>query len=207
MTDKMNKRETFSVVLFFIGLIMAFLPLTGNRSFIEKPKILLSGVLDEKTYLTVDQVARYVVSEDSSVQIIDLRTPGEFLAFNIPGAINIPYDELLNNDHGTVFANEKTKKILYSNGDFDSNYALVLAMGLKYKNIYVMKGGLNEWFRTVMESRFTGERITARENALFEIRSKAGKLFTELNSLPDSMKLKYMENKRLAVKKLDGGCE
>jgi rhodanese-related sulfurtransferase len=207
MTVEMNKRESFSVVLFLIGLIMAFLPLTGNRSFNEKPKVLLSEVLDEKTFISVDQVARHVVAEDSTVQIIDLRTPGEFLAFNIPGSINIPYNEFLNNDPGAVFSSEKTKKILYSNGDFNSNFALVLAMGIKYENIYVMKGGLNEWFKTVMESRFTGERITARENALFEIRSKARNLFTELNSLPDSLKLKYMENKRITAKKLDGGCE
>ena len=35
-----------------------------------------------------------------------------------------------------------------------------------------MKGGLNEWFNTVMNSNFTGDRISARENALFETRTK-----------------------------------
>ena len=38
-----------------------------------------------------------------------------------------------------------------------------------------MKGGLNEWFNTVMNSSFTGERISARENALFETRTRAKK--------------------------------
>jgi hypothetical protein len=33
-----------------------------------------------------------------------------------------------------------------------------------------MKGGLNEWFNTVMNSSFTGDKISARENALFETR-------------------------------------
>ena len=70
-----------------------------------------------------------------------------------------------------------------------------------------MKGGLNEWFNTVMNSRFTGERITARENALFETRTRAKKMFTEMNSMPDSLKMKYIESEHLAAKKLDGGCE
>ena len=70
-----------------------------------------------------------------------------------------------------------------------------------------MKGGLNEWFTTVMNSNFTGDRISARENALFETRTNARKLFTEINSLPDSLKMKFIEAKHIAVKKLDGGCE
>ena len=36
---------------------------------------------------------------------------------------------------------------------------------------------------------------------------RAGKLFTDINSLPDSLKIKYIEAKHFAAKKLDGGCE
>ena len=70
-----------------------------------------------------------------------------------------------------------------------------------------MKGGLNEWFKTVMNSKFTGETISARENALFEVRSRAGKMFTEISSLPDSLKMKFSANQKSALTKLDGGCE
>ena len=187
--------------------MLALLPASTNSSFTVKPQKLLSEVLDQDTYLTVDQVARFVVSEDSTVQIFDLRTPQEFMSLNIPGSINIPYPEFLNNDPGIFLNNGNIKSILYSNGDFDSNYALVVAKGLNYKNIYVMKGGLNEWFSTIMNSSFTGERISARENALFEIRTRARKLFTAINSLPDSLKLKFIEAKHIASMKLDGGCE
>ena len=203
----MNTREKFSVGLLCLGCILALLPLSANRSFIAGPDKLLTEVLDEKTYFTVDQVARFVVSEDSVIQIIDLRSPEEFSSFNIPGSLNIPYTELLNNKYIGYLNNENIKKILYSNGDYNSNYALVIAKGLNYKNIYVMKGGLNEWFITIMNSQFTGERISARENALFETRTRASKLFTEINSLPDSLKHKFIEAKLIAAKKLDGGCE
>jgi len=203
----MNSREKFSVGLLCFGLILAFLPLSAHRSFTVKPQKLLNEVLVGSNYFTVDQVAKFVVTEDSTVQIIDLRSTDEFRSMNIPGSINIPYYELLNNDPGVFLINGNTKNILYSNGDMNSNYALVIAKGLNYKNTYVMKGGLNEWFNTVMNSSFTGERISARENALFETRTRARKLFTELNSLPDSLKIKFIEAKKNTAKKLDGGCE
>ena len=203
----MNTREKFSTGLLCLGLILALLPLSSNISFTAKPHKLLSGVTDEKTYFSVDQVAKYVVSEDSSVQIIDLRSPEEFRSFNIPGSINIPYKEFLNSAPGNILNNENLRYIFYSNGDFDSNYALVFAKGMNLNNVYVMKGGLNEWFNSVMNSSFSGERISARENALFEIRTRAKKMFTEINSLPDSLKTKFVESKHIAAKKLDGGCE
>lgn len=203
----MNARQKLSVGLLSLGLILALLPLSGSRSFTVRPQKLLTEVLDDNTYLTVDQVARYVISEDSSVQIFDLRTPEEFGRVNIPGSINVPYSRLLENDPGSFLNNGKTRNIFYSNGDFDSNYALAIARGLNLKNTYVMKGGLNEWFNTVMNSSFTGDRISARENALFETRTRAKKMFTEMNSMPDSLKLKFIESKHLATKKLDGGCE
>jgi hypothetical protein len=83
----------------------------------------------------------------------------------------------------------------------------MIARGLGFKNNYVLKGGLNEWYRVVMNSEFTGDRITARENALFETRTRAKKMFTEFNSMPDSLKDKYSESKEVERKKLDGGCE
>jgi rhodanese-related sulfurtransferase len=200
-------REKFSAVLLCFGLILALLPLTSNRSFTVKPDRLLPQILDENTFFTPDQVARFVVNEDSTVQIIDLRTPEEFRIMNIPGSVNVPYADLLKSDPGIFLKNGNIRNILYSNGDLNSNYALVFARGLNYKNIYVMKGGLNEWYKTIMNSSFTGERITARENALFETRMRAKIVFTEMNSMPESLKLKFIEAKHITAKKLDGGCE
>jgi rhodanese-related sulfurtransferase len=203
----MNTRQNLSIVLLSLGIMLAFLPLTGSRSFTAKPHKLLSEMLDDKSWFTVDQVARYVASEDTSVQLVDLRPAEEFNRLNIPGSVNIPYEEFIEIAPGTIAGIGSTKYILYSNSDYNANNAYVIAKGLMLKNIYVMKGGLNEWFNTVMNSRFKGERISARENALYENRRRAGTMFTEINSLPDSLKKRYYEARHVAAKKLDGGCE
>jgi len=174
---------------------------------VVKPQKLLTEVIEKSTYISVDQVAKSIVSEDNSIQLIDLRSPLEFSNVNIPGSINIPYANILDKDPSVILNNGKTRYVLYSNGDLESGFALAILRGLNIKNAYVMKGGLNEWFKTVMNSTFTGQTISARENALFETRTRAKKLFTEMNSMPDSLKLKYIESSHLAVKKLDGGCE
>lgn len=203
----MNTREKFTAGLLSIGLILALLPLSANRSLTVNPEKLLTEVSDKESSYTVDQVAKFVISEDSTVQIIDLRSPEEFRSFNIPGSVNIPYPELLNSNPGSYLSNKNIKTIFYSNGDIDANYAFIITRGMNFSNTYVMKGGLNEWFTTVMNSSFSGKKISARENAIFETRTRARKLFTDINSLPDSLKLKFIESRHLATKSLDGGCE
>jgi rhodanese-related sulfurtransferase len=203
----MNIRGKFSIILFSVGLILVVFQITGNISFKVKPEKLISELKEAESFYTVDQVARIVSAEEPGYQIIDLRTPEEFRSFNIPGSVNKPYSDIFKTDPSGYLGNKEIKTIFYSNGDFDSNYALVFARGLKYDNVYVMKGGLNEWFNTIMNSSFSGERISARENAIFETRFRARKMFSDINSLPDSLKQKFIESKHLAAKKLDGGCE
>jgi len=203
----MKIRKEFSVLLLLLSLILALLPLTANRSFTAKPEKLLSEVLKKDASFTVDQVAELIVREDKTFQLIDLRIPEEFRKQAIPGAVNIPYPEFIKKDPQTWLANKTIRNIFYTTDDTEADYALVYARGLGYDNSYVMEGGITEWITTVMETKFTGDRITARENALFETRRRAGEMFTELNNLPDSLKIKFLESRKFSSKKLDGGCD
>jgi len=202
----MNARLRFSIFIVGLGLITAFIPYKQNKPNQLKPAGLLEKSMDNQYLISVDKVARSVVDEDSTILIIDLRTPEEYKNFNIPGSINIPYNKLLDKDFEGYLDQKKIKNIFYSNGDIISTQAWTLCTGMGYQNNYIMQGGLNEWYKTVMNSNYSGDRITARENALFETRFKARKIFTEMNSLPDSLKLKFIETKRKNEKKLDGGC-
>ena len=59
-----------------------------GRSALAKPKAAVSvppGVVDATT-------ARKLVAV--GVKVVDVRTPAEFSAGHIPGAVNIPYDEM-----------------------------------------------------------------------------------------------------------------
>ncbi|HAQ17716.1 MAG TPA: hypothetical protein DCR40_00605 [Prolixibacteraceae bacterium] len=203
----MDPRIKYSVLLVGVGIILAFLPFNASKSFRLKADELLSKSASDEMYFSVDQVARFVNSEDSTVQIIDLRDAGEFKVCNIPGSINIPFHDLLNPLWEPVLNQKQVKNILYGNNDQTANYAWTLVTGMGYGKNYVMKGGLNEWFNTVMLSQYSGEKITPAENARFENRLNARKTFTQINSLPDSLKTQFFNAKMLKESKLDGGCE
>ena len=202
----MDARIKYSVLLVGVGIILAFLPFDAAQTFQLKSNELLARSASDNMYFSVDQVARSVNSEDSTVQIIDVRSAAQFRACNIPSSINIPFDDLQNPLWEATLNQKKVKNILYGNGDQTASYAWTIVTGLGYPNNYVMKGGLNEWFHTVMLSQYSGEKITPAENARFENRLNARKAFTQINSLPDSLKTKFFNAKRLNQSKLDGGC-
>ncbi len=204
---KANTRIKYSVLLVGVGIILAFLPFDAAKSFQLKANELLSKSASGDIYFSVDQVARFMNKEDSTVQIIDLRSAEQFKEFNIPGSINIPFNDLLNPLWETTLNQKEVKNIFYGNGDKTASYAWSIVTGLGYKNTFIMKGGINEWFKTVMNSQFSGEKITPAENARFENRLNARKTFTQINSLPDSLKTQFFNAKMLKESKLDGGCE
>ncbi|MBE0667008.1 MAG: rhodanese-like domain-containing protein, partial [Bacteroidales bacterium] len=146
----MRIRKEISVLLLLLSILLALLPLSTNRSFSAKPDRLLSDVLNRDASFTVDQVAEFIVREDSTVQLIDVRSPEEFRNQTIPGAINIPYSEFISKDPDIWLNNKNIRNIFYSAGDLESYYTLVYARGLGYENCYVMDGGMNEWISTVV---------------------------------------------------------
>ena len=203
----MNLRVKISIVLVCLGIIIALLPQRENNAASLNPSEVLNLVSSYEKYFSVDQVARFVVNEDTSIMLVDLRTPEEYVKCNIPGSVNIPVRELLNKDYEGYLKDPVKKTILYSNGDVLSSQAWLLAQRVGFKNTWVMKGGMNEWFRTVMLTEYSGNTISPSENAIFESRYKARLYFTQMNSLPDSAKIRFLAAKKVNEKKLVGGCE
>lgn len=194
-------------MLLLSGFILLLLPGIGQYSFKVKKAELQQTLFDEKAFVSVDEVARLLNADDASFQLVDLRSKEAFDQFSLPGAIHVPLETFFESKPETWLHNREVRTIFYANGTMHASYALVLAHGLGYGHAEAMEGGLNEWFSTVMNSRFEGERLSPRENALYENRAKARRFFTEINSLPDRLKQDYAESKRIAARSLDGGCE
>jgi rhodanese-related sulfurtransferase len=201
----MNTRVKISVLLVGLGVLLAFIPGGSGNGFRLKPAE-LAGKAAVENYFTVDEVARFMNTEDSTVLLVDVRSAAEYRSSNIPGSVNIPLENLSDPGWMSMLKRRDIRTIFYSNDELLASMALAVTVGMGGDNAFVMKGGLNEWFKTVMLSEYTGETITARENALFENRFRARATFNQFNSLPDSLKNKYFDAKQLQKKKLDGGC-
>ncbi len=94
----------------------------------------------------IDELRR--LYDENAVVIIDARAPGAFEEGHIPGAVNIPYDQLpdyLETLQSEVFTDDAV--ICYCWGpdcDFSDQLATeLLIMG--YENVKVFTGGWDEW--------------------------------------------------------------
>ena len=203
----MNLRISISIGLLCFGLMAAILPHKDNTIGQLSPKQSLRLLENLNNSVSADELARAILNEDSTLQLIDLRTDAEFRKFNIPGSINIPLNELANKDYSDYLNQNGKKIVFYSNGDVLSAEAWTIISEMGVPTCYVLKGGMNEWYKTIMLTEFTGETITPAENALFEVRYKARNFFTQMNSIPDSLKSKFLSTKKTEAKKLVGGCE
>ncbi len=200
-------RFQVSAVLVLLAGFIIFLP-EGRRSSGE---LNVTGMLEEMGnaghFLSVDQVARMVVFEDTTLLLVDVRDPDAYRTVHIPGAINIPVVKILNPDWSGYLNDPSKSPVFYSNGNTLATEAWMLCTQKGNKRSMIMEGGLNEWYKVVMESTFTGERISVAENALFEVRYRARDFFTRMNSMPDSLKTAFLEVRRIKEAELVGGCE
>jgi rhodanese-related sulfurtransferase len=196
-----------SIIIIGLAFIGAILPERTTSRGELKPGEVLTIALSGEQYFTVDEVARLMVQEDTAYLMIDVRSSSDFQECHIPGAINLPLNDLLNPDWLGYLDQPAVKKIFYSNGNHFANEAWIVVEQKGFDNCYIMKGGLNEWFRTVMLTEFTGERISPAENFKFEMRYKARNHFNKMNSLPDSLKSAFLIIKRAKEAELVGGCE
>ncbi|MDF1546978.1 MAG: rhodanese-like domain-containing protein [Bacteroidales bacterium] len=205
-----------SGIVLLLGLILLFLPFKKNRSKVS-PENLLLAISNEDRFYSPDKVAKLIISEDPSIQLIDVRTPEEFAAFSLPGAINIPLSALLDKDEKGYYLwegylNQKIKTIvLYSNGSVYANQAWMLTKRLNFKNNYVLKGGLNSFFKTIIKAEKPLNSAPESEQELYQFRKAAAMFFggggsVDVSPSPESQPIQNLPPKKKKEKAQSGGC-
>ena len=200
-------RFQVSAILIALAGFIIFLPDNRQSSGELNVNAMLEAMNEPGQFLSVDQVARLVVYEDTSILLVDVRDQESYRAVHIPGAINIPVSDILNPDWSGYLNDPAVKPVFYSNGNTLAGEAWMLCTQKGYTGSMIMMGGMNEWYREVMESTFKGGRISAADNATFEVRYRARDFFNRMNSMPDSLKTAFLEVKRKKEEELVGGCE
>ena len=101
---------------------------------------------DSKLELTsVADVAAIIAEPPADLMILDIRTPEEFVAGHIAGAINIDYyaadfeDRLGELDLTVPY-------VMYCNSGNRSSNALPLMDSIGFEEVYELDGGIQAWF-------------------------------------------------------------
>ena len=111
------------------------------------PEALLSKAISPERYITTNELADRIINQDPSLLLIDVRDKNTFQTYSLPNAVNIPLKKILEEDSEPYLNQDEFDVILFSNDNFHSDQAWLLCNRIDYKNLYVLKGGINEWFQ------------------------------------------------------------
>ncbi len=174
---RIKPRILLTSVIIILALVIAMVPENTTQPY----KLTAGEMLEEIQFGTEmihpDELADWLVNDDPSIQLIDVRTPQEFEVFHLDNAINIPVADILSEEWVDYLDQGIRMNILYSNGTTAAHKAWMILRQLGYENNYVLQGGLNYWTETILNP--TAPRVTSPDDefARYDFRQAASQKF------------------------------
>ena len=156
-----------------LGIIIAAVPPDRVKHFRLTADELLQEAGAGVQFVSPDVVADMLVQKDPSLRLIDVRTPEEFDAYHMEGAINIPLSSLLSDEYTDILNQEAYMNVFYSNGSVYANQAWMITRQLGYENNFVLEGGLNYWFGNILSPQEPSQTNPNEEFAKYDFRKSA----------------------------------
>ncbi len=106
--------------------------------------ILFSCTAQTKTSLTADEFEKNITTKEN-VQILDVRTPGEFFSGHIKNALQANWNDAKEFDRRISFIDKNKPVYVYCLSGGRSAAAAQKMRKMGYENVYELKGGTNAW--------------------------------------------------------------
>lgn len=172
LIQKIDLKIKLAAVAIFLGFTAFIISNPFDTAHAKiNAKDLAVMVQKEVDHVNVDELADWIIKGKSDYRLIDIRSEKEFNEYNIPTSENIPITNLLD---GELSRNEKI--ILYSEGGIHSAQAWFLLKAKDYKNVYMLRGGMEEWNDKILFPKLASN-ATEEEKAKFEIASAISRYF------------------------------
>jgi rhodanese-related sulfurtransferase len=179
-----------------------------------KPEQLLANVISLERYISTDQIAHKLIGQDPSFILVDVRDEASFKDYTLPNAINIPLKKLLDTESGAFLNQNQFDVVFFSNDNYYADQAWILCNRLGYKNLRVLKGGINTWFKTIINPPKPTEDTPEEAYNLYDTRKAASMFYGVV--YPDQAKSNNVEKPKIVPKKIitvkkkkmpvEGGC-
>jgi rhodanese-related sulfurtransferase len=207
----MKQLKLLALIIIPLGIIIAAVPANKTKQFKLTADELLQEAGAGVQFISPDVVADMLVKKDPSLQLIDVRTPEEFDAYSLPGAINIPLSNMLSQDYTDILNQDARMNVFYSNGSVYADQAWMITRQLGYENNYVLQGGLNYWFGSILSPQAPSQTSPDEEFAMYDFRKSAaaalggGGVVAAEGNAPSVKAVKPPVTAK-AKKKPSGGC-
>lgn len=205
--------KIIALVLVMLASGLVLLPKYEKHEGIS-PEQLLSNAISPERYISTDELADKLINQDPSFLLIDVRDEESFKKYNLPYAINIPLEKLLDEESEGYLNQDEYDIILYSNDNFYADQAWIICNRLDYKNHRVLKGGINKWFTTIINPEKPTEDMPKVAFDLYSFRKAASMYFgvaypeqvqpaKNTKSKPTKRRVTVRKKKKMAA---EGGC-
>jgi rhodanese-related sulfurtransferase len=205
----MNSKLVLLILLVPLAVIAAIYSGNDSKQLEKKYDKLLEDVNTKTAFISTDNVADKLVKKDPSLLLVDVRSKDDYDEFHLPGAINIPLNKLYAEESLNQFGAFGIDYVLYSNGTTDAQSAWLLLRLKNYKNIFVLQGGANYWYETIINPVPPADVEADDEIAKYNFRKAANQYFTGSKGEGESVEAPKPANlpKRSTEKKrAAGGC-
>ena len=214
----LSKRYIILASLLFVAALgLVLLPSYQKNENITADH-LLAKVINPERYMTSDILADKLISKDPSILLIDVRVVSEYEKYTLPGAINIPFDSILNSNYEAYLNQDQYDVVLFSNDNFKADQAWLLLNRKDYKNLHVLNGGINGWYHTILNPPKPTENMPKEAFELYNFRQAAALYFgvgikTKVKKEARTVPVKKAVPKKVVVpvvkkkkRKPEGGC-
>lgn len=205
--------QFLAIILILMAGGLLILPKQQTHEGIAPP-LFVKNMLSTERYITTDNLADRMVNQDPVLLLIDTRTMEEFEKYSLPNAVNVPLSQMFEEELNPYLNQDIYDIVLFSNDNFTADEAWLLGNRMGYQRLYVLEGGLNAWFETIIEPKSPNETMPREAYELFSFRKAAGKYFGVAN---DTVEIQTEVKKKPVPKKVvtkpkkkkkmpEGGC-
>jgi rhodanese-related sulfurtransferase len=106
--------------------------------------IIVSCTAQTKTALTADEFEKQITTQ-KNIQILDVRTPGEFFGGHIKNALQADWNDKTEFERRIAFVDKNKPVYVYCQAGGRSAAAADKMRKAGYKNVYELTGGINAW--------------------------------------------------------------
>jgi rhodanese-related sulfurtransferase len=221
----MDKKKIAKVTKFrYQILTIIFIVLAGGLVLLPKyqepegikSEYLLSQSISPERYISTDQIANKLISQDPSFILVDLRDEASYNNYAIPNAINIPFSKLFDEESLMYLNQSQFDVVFYSHDNFYADQAWMLCTRRNFKNLRVLKGGINNWFKTIIKPEMPSEDKAKEEFDLYATRKASSMYFgvmypeqvieKEVKKVDKPAPKKVITVKKKKKKPVEGGC-
>ncbi len=197
---KPMKHFAAGMAIIALGILFIFMP-DRKTSLTEKVSEASYVATHPITAMEADELAFRIVDQEPNIRIIDIRPPVEYTKLALPNSNNIQTNDFFGKDVSASLSQRHIKKIIVGDSEAAERTAYLLLQDLGYENLAILKGGFNEFDRTILNRSIFVPTGTRWDSDVREFRENAR---VEILKMIEANKNKAP--KEITKRKIQGGC-